>query len=102
MKARLIVSDAARRDSRAILEYLEEQAGVKIALQFALQFDSTVDRLAEFPLSGSPRRQYGPNVRLMVANPYLIFYEVAAEQVIVLRVLHGHRNITRKMLRETR
>jgi plasmid stabilization system protein ParE len=38
----------------------------------------------------------------MVANPYLIFYEVAAEQVIVLRVLHGHRNITRKMLRETR
>jgi plasmid stabilization system protein ParE len=73
MTAKLIVSNAARRDSRAILGYLQEQAGAKVALQYAVRFDAAIDRIAEFPLIGSPRPQYGPNVRLAIANPYLIF-----------------------------
>jgi plasmid stabilization system protein ParE len=104
MTVRLIVANAARRDLREILGYLQQQAGAKVALRYALEFDAGIDRIAEFPLSGSPRPQYGSDIRLAIVNPYLIFYDVVAAtgEIVVLRILHGHRNITRMMLRNVR
>ena len=42
----------------------------------------------------------GPNGRMLVVNPYLIFYDASERgEVEVLRVLHGSRNVKRSMLR---
>jgi plasmid stabilization system protein ParE len=100
MTARLVVSYAARADVRDVLEYLRTEAGDRIALRYALAFGAAVDRIAELPHSGSPRRQYGPDVRVVIIDPYLIYYEAepSGRGVHVLRILHGSRNITQELI----
>ena len=70
MTARLIVSEAARADVREILDYLQREAGTRIALRYALEFDATIDRIADLPHTGSPRRSFGPDMRVMIISPY--------------------------------
>jgi len=103
MTARVIVSDVARGDAWRILDYLERAAGTATALRYAIEFDACVDRIAEFPHAGSPRPQYGAGVRIIVIEPYLVFYEVAVsgDEAVMLRVLDGRRDITRDLLRST-
>jgi plasmid stabilization system protein ParE len=100
MTAKLVVSDAARADARDILDYLEEHAGEQIALRYAVDLDAAVDRIANFPRIGSPRRQLGDDVRVVIVDPFLLFYTVtlSGDDVVVLRVLHGSRDITRSVL----
>jgi plasmid stabilization system protein ParE len=101
MTAKLIVSNAARMDARDILNYLQEHAGDGIALRYAVDFDAAIDRIADLPHTGSPRKQYGSDVRVVIVDPYLIFYSSppSGDEVRVLRILHGSRDITRSMLR---
>jgi plasmid stabilization system protein ParE len=73
--ARLIVSIGARTDIRRIIDYLEEHAGWSVALRYAVEFDAAIDRIAELPGVGSPRSQFGQETRIVIVNPYLIFYE---------------------------
>ena len=48
------------------------------------------------PGTGTPRSQLGSETRVASVEPYLIFYDGGpqSEVVHVLRILHGHRNIT--------
>ena len=97
--ARLVVSATAHSDIRGIIDDLEERAGRRIALRFALDFDATFERLAAMPGIGSPRPALGPGVRMAMVEPYLIFYEISVSgDVLVLRILHGHRNITTELI----
>jgi plasmid stabilization system protein ParE len=100
MTTRLVVSDAARADVRDVLEYLRAEASDRTALQYALAFDAAIDRIADLPLSGSLRRHFGPDVRVVIIDRYLIYYEAdsSGESVRVLRILHGSRNITQELI----
>jgi toxin ParE1/3/4 len=101
MTAKLVVSDAARADVREILDYLQREAGDRIALRYSIEFDAAIDRIADLPHMGSPRTSFGPDMRIMIISPYLLFYEATPDGQLatVLRVLHGSRNITEKLIR---
>ena len=101
--ARLIVTSRARADIRQIIDYLEAHAGRSVALRFALEFDAAFDQIAELPMIGSPRAEFGPYTRLWIVNPYLVYYDfdAAGDIAVMLRVLHGHRLITMDMLRRS-
>ena len=104
MTAKLIVSNAARSDTRDILDYLRAEASERIALHYALAFNAAIDRIAELPHSGSPRRQYGAHVRVIVIDRYLVFYETDADgrEVRLLRILHGARDIDEDLISKGR
>lgn len=68
--------------------------------------DALVDRLVdsvliliEHPRAGEARPELGRDVRRVVEAPYLLFYRVTDDEVEVIRVLHGARRITRRMMR---
>ena len=73
--ARFFVAHAARADIHRIVDYLETSASKAVALRFALAFDAVFDRIADIPGVGSPRAEFGPNVRLSIVDPYLVFYD---------------------------
>ena len=99
--ARLIVSVAASDDVRDIVNYLENHAGPRTALRYALDFDAVLDRIAEMPGAGSLREYLGAGVRMVMVAPYLVFYETASSgDVHVLRVLHWRRDITTNLIRK--
>jgi plasmid stabilization system protein ParE len=97
---RLIVSEPADRDLATIVAYLAQEAGVATAERYAAAFDALFDRLTDFPGIGSPRPALGDDVRIGIVSPYIVIYayDVAADVATVLRVIHGRRKITRKLL----
>lgn len=97
--ARLIVTNRADLDLAAIVETLRDNAGSEVATRYRADIDGVFQRLIMFPRSGMPRPTMGANVRIAVVRPYLVFYENRRSDVIILRILDGRRNITRRLVR---
>jgi plasmid stabilization system protein ParE len=98
--AEVKLSLQARLDLLSILEHLTDVAGPQIARTYDTQFKRVVENLSASPGTGSPRPHLGAETRVTSVDPYLMFYDGGqnSEIVQVLRILHGHRNITPEMI----
>jgi len=98
--ARVVISTVAQADTAAILRDLVAKAGHGVAVDYAASIEALYDRLATHPGSGAPRPVYGRHVRMGIVLPYLVFYRHVPDSDLVgiIRVLHGSRHITRKLL----
>jgi toxin ParE1/3/4 len=96
-----LVQAKAEADLAAILDDLEQRAGPATAVKYAKAFDACLERLSIFPGLGAPRRRLGTLTRLSIVSPYLVFYDYdePGDTVTVLRILHGRRKITKRLLR---
>jgi plasmid stabilization system protein ParE len=99
--ARVITSDFANADFKKIYSELATQAGAATVLKYRDSFRLLYRHLADFPESGAPRQKLGAHIRIGVVHPYVVIYRYieASGTVAILRVIHGKRNITGKMLR---
>ncbi len=104
MSARVVVSPTARADIADIIRDLAAKAGYSVAADYLASFERLFDRLAAQPSSGAPRPHFGAHVRVGLVLPYVIFYRYrpGSDVVGVIRVLHGSRNITRRLLRDVK
>ncbi len=59
------------------------------------RFERRFRLLAAQPYSGMARADLLPSIRHVVVGEYQIFYEVAQDCVLIQRVLHGRRAITK-------
>jgi toxin ParE1/3/4 len=55
---------------------------------------ATYENLAKFPEMGRRRDELFPGYRSFVVAPYLIFYQIRPEEIEIIRVLHGARNLS--------
>jgi len=92
---------------RAALRDLE-QIGHRIAIEdvaAAERFRTTVFRriglLRRFPESAQPRPEFGNDIRTIPIGRYIVILRVVVPKVIVLRVLHGARDLPRLLGRAT-
>lgn len=100
--ALVVITGAADADAAAIADDLAAKAGANVALRYDADFHAFFQRLKQFPESGAPRRKLGATVRIDVVFPYVVFYRYVAadDAVLVLRVMHSRRKITRRMLQQ--
>jgi plasmid stabilization system protein ParE len=98
---RIVVTPPMRRDRDDILRYLAREAGAGAVLKYAERFRDATLRLVEMPGCGSSRPELGSRCRVIVIAPYLLIYDYdpARSQVTLLRILHGKRGITERLLR---
>ncbi len=96
--ARVQLSVLARQDVRDIISDLNVRAGLAVARRYGADFKRIFRSLAQFPDGGSRRDELGSEVRIKIVYPYVVFYEHSVARVTVLRVLHGHRDITADLL----
>jgi toxin ParE1/3/4 len=71
----------------------KESASLDIANRL---IDVITDRfylLAGFPHLGRPRDEFGAGCRTFAIGEYVIIYAIDAEDVLILRVVHGRRDI---------
>jgi plasmid stabilization system protein ParE len=94
------LSTIAQADFDEIVEQLSVLAGKGIAKKYARRLQAAINRLVHFPGLGAPRREVGPETRVVIVDPYLIFYDGGprSAEVLVLRILHGHREITPELI----
>ena len=84
-------SPRATADTIAIADYLTDRnRAAAQAVESAIR--RAVDLLSEFPGSGRALTQRS-NVRVMpvIRHPYLIFYTVHSNEVLILHIRHGVR-----------
>jgi toxin ParE1/3/4 len=98
--ARVVVAAQADADTAEILTILAREAGKAIAVTYNSHFESLYDRLADYPDSCSLRQALGPNIRIGIVPPYIVIYRhvAADDSVTILRIVHGRRKITGKLL----
>jgi plasmid stabilization system protein ParE len=93
-------SPQARQDLLQVLEYLDTVAGTATARKYDSKIKDLVQRLEMFPGLGTPRPRLGAETRMVLVDPYLVFYDGGpkSELVQVLRILHSHRDITPELI----
>lgn len=55
--------------------------------------ETACEPLRHFPLSGPVRAQLAPDLRVMFHSPYAIYYVPKEDAVVIVRVIHGARDI---------
>ena len=100
MRARVVVSTVAQADAATILRDLAAKAGWSVAADYAASFEALFDRLTARPESGAARPAYGRHDRTGLVWPYVVAYRHVPDSDLfgVIRVLHGSRRISRKLL----
>ncbi|KKM12992.1 addiction module toxin RelE [Clostridiales bacterium PH28_bin88] len=94
MSKRIVLSEAAYYDIDSMFAYISsKQAAVKLRLRIY----EGIKKLADFPEMGpvipeeeAPGAQRG--YRRIVINPYIVFYRVLGDRIVIARVLHGREN----------
>lgn len=55
--------------------------------------EAAFQKLRDFPLAGPAREQLATGLRVIFHNPYAIYYMPQADAVVIVRVIHGARDI---------
>lgn len=60
--------------------------------------DATIERLGQYPMIGAPRDALARGLRSIRVRPfrYLIFYRASADEIVLIRLLHGARSLTKQ------
>ena len=86
------IAPRAQIDLENIAQYIAERnppAAKRLIDRLIQQWEL----LATQPRSGAERDDILPGVRHKITGQYIAFYRVDDEDVLILRVLHGRRNI---------
>ena len=101
MTARVVVSDLADADTAKMLDDITREAGYLVAGRYNADLENLYERLADYPDSCQARSELGAHVRVGMVHPYLVIYRhpKGSDTVGIVRILHGSRRITRKLLK---
>lgn len=97
MKYKVLRTDKADEQLRDILFYIADDSGsVEIALTYLDKIETAINRLEDFPDSGSiPRYSVlkKQGYRVLIVEKHLIFYKMDREKqtVIIYAVVDGRR-----------
>lgn len=92
---------AAVDDMDEIFSYISRE-NVASAENMLDMLNSRIRQLAEFSHMGAvlPEEKYpliDRGYRFIVVQPYLIFYRIMGETIIIYRILHGRRDYLREL-----
>ena len=90
----LRVAPEAATELHEIWDYTAAQSGQRRTADYVI--DAIVDRfalLARRPHIGRPRDDLRPGLRSSTVGSYVILYRIDGDDVIVLRVIHGRRDL---------
>lgn len=85
-------TDLARDEIAVALDYLEERSAAA-AERLTAMIEERCRLLATNPFMGRARDELGPGLRSIVVGEYLLFYRITDVEVIVVRFLHGRRDL---------
>jgi toxin ParE1/3/4 len=94
-------SPAAAKDLEKMAEDITAAAGARVALDFIARLRKSLETLADQPAAGRRRTGLGAGVRSWAIWPYAAFYRPSGSVAEIIRIVHGRRRITRRLLRSS-
>lgn len=90
------LTETAEEELAGILRHIAERDGVERALRVHGKFVATFETLAETPGIGFKRPHLtGERVRWHTVFRFVVLYDPESSPIVVLRVLHGMRDLKR-------
>ncbi|MDB9309707.1 type II toxin-antitoxin system RelE/ParE family toxin [Aphanizomenon sp. CS-733/32] len=86
------LTDQAIEDINEICDYLSG-FNLESANQFLNNIEQKCQVLAQFPNMGRSYAEILPELRGISVNPYIIFYRLIKDDVEIIRVVNGYRNL---------
>lgn len=96
MRRKIVLSEAAYYDIDSMFAYIS-QDNKNSAEGLRSRIYEAIKQLADFPEKGAVLpEEDAPGAargyRRIVQNPYIIFYRVLDDRIVIARVLHGRQN----------
>jgi toxin ParE1/3/4 len=93
---KIVISEAAYYDIDSMFSYIS-QNNKAAAEKLRLRIYQAIQKLKDFPELGPViSEEDAPGAvrgyRWIVVNPYIIFYRVLEDRIVIARVLHGRQN----------
>ncbi|MBD2568470.1 type II toxin-antitoxin system RelE/ParE family toxin [Anabaena lutea] len=86
------LTDQAIEDINEICEYLSN-FNLDSATEFLNSIENKCQTLVQFPNMGRSYAELSPELRGISVNPYIIFYRLIKDDVEIIRVVNGYRNL---------
>ena len=86
------ITKRAQNEIKAVIFNITQEKP-PAATKFLKSLVSKFDTLASLPRIGTEHEEYGKGVRTFPFGSYVIFYQPTASGVIIVRFLHGARNL---------
>jgi toxin ParE1/3/4 len=91
---KIVRTPAAVRDLAAITDYIAAD-NLTAALGFYDEVDRLLIMIAQYPEMGEAVDHLSPGLRRFTLGNYLLFYRRVGDEIELIRVLHGARDIDR-------
>jgi plasmid stabilization system protein ParE len=105
MRLTLRRADQFTADFEAQVRWFGDEGGTELATAFVFAVDRTLEQLAEHPGLGRRSKFVHPKLQnlrsILVARPfnkYLVFYRFDSMHLYALRLMHGARDLPRRLL----
>lgn len=89
---RIVFSRLAEIDLEEIADYIARD-DPRRALSFVRELRGHCGRIAEAPQAWPARPELGRDIRCSVHGRYVVFFHIAGIDVLIVRILHGARDI---------
>ena len=84
-----------KADLAEIWVHIASEAPEAVASPFVAAIEAAFGPVRHFPLAAPAREQLAPGLRVTFHNPYAIYDRPLSDAVVIIRVLHGARDIAR-------
>jgi toxin ParE1/3/4 len=91
---RVVFSVRAEHDLEEIGDYIAAENPSR-AVSFIQEIQEQCSKIAMSPLAYIARAELGKDIRSCVHGRYLIVFRPSDEDVLIVRILHGARNLAR-------
>ena len=97
---RLAFTSLAEQDLEAIGDYIAVD-NPKRALDFVRELRKQCRRIAQNPLAYRLRSELAEGLRSCAFGHYVIFFEAGSEEIAIVRILHGARDLPAVLSEDT-
>jgi toxin ParE1/3/4 len=89
----LRLTETAEADLAEIWLHIAVEASEDVASRFVAAIEAAFEPVRHFPLAAPLREHLAPGLRVTFHPPYAIYYRPLADAVVIIRVLHGARDV---------
>jgi toxin ParE1/3/4 len=91
----LCYTKPAIQDIEEIADYIAQQSGLEQSEIFLSKLESKFSKIVTFPLLGKKRDEILSDVRTVPLDKYLILYIPIGDEIEILRVVSGYRDLSK-------
>ncbi|MBB4630400.1 type II toxin-antitoxin system RelE/ParE family toxin [Sphingosinicella soli] len=91
--ADIVLSPLAAYDLEQILDWSVDQFGDSVAFAYMTDIEAAIALLGEYPEAGEVISSIRPPVRAYPCRRHRIIYDLHADEVLIVRVLHASQSV---------